>query len=57
MVDTLLRHFGLLLLAAVGAVALWDEFGVAGVIAWWVVLGVAALMFDYPGMGSHRRNG
>jgi hypothetical protein len=57
MLDTLLRHFGLLLLAAVGAVALWDEFGVAGVIAWWVVLGVAALMFDYPSMGSHRRNG
>lgn len=40
MLYILLRYFGLLLLAVVGAAAVWNEFGVAGVIAWWFVLGV-----------------
>lgn len=55
MLDTALRYFGLLLLAIVGAAAVWNGFGVVGVIASWSVVGLAALMFHYPGMGSHRR--
>ena len=34
MLETFLRYFGLLLLAAVGAVALWNEFGIGAVIAY-----------------------
>lgn len=46
MLDALLRYFGLLLLAAGGAVALFGAFGVTGVIVW-VLFGVAALVFHY----------
>jgi hypothetical protein len=48
MLDILLRCFGLLLLAVLGAGAIWEVFGVVGVIAWWFVLGVAALVLHYP---------
>jgi hypothetical protein len=52
MLDILLRCFGLLLLAVVGAAAIWEVFGVVGVIAWWFVLGVAALVLHYPPDGG-----
>lgn len=57
MLDIILRCFGLLLLAALGAVVIWEIFGVVGIIVWWLVLGIAAVMIHYPSMGSHQRNG